>query len=62
MARGNNDLVKVTLNLNRKNYEWLKTIHPESGPAVIIRTLIQAYRSATERKGELLLEDIEQLP
>lgn len=61
MVLGNKRYKKVTMNMDKEDHDWLTRVHPASGPAVVIRALVSAYRIAVENKSTLLLSEVENL-
>lgn len=62
MPKAKQDLVKVTMNFERTDYQALRNLHPDTNSAVIIRAVLRAYISAAETKSAMLLDEIMQMP
>ena len=53
------DLQKVTLNLRRGDFEWLRVIHGRDGASKVIRDMVQAHVDRVRNKAQLTFNFME---
>ena len=56
------NLKKVTLNLNRESYARLGELHPQTPRAEIIRLIVDAYIAAAQQSAAMILDRIKEMP
>jgi hypothetical protein len=56
------DLQKVTLNLTKSDYARLAVLHPGTPKAQVIRMVIEAYITAAEVGGQMVLDKVKAQP